>query len=101
MLARGGLRRDPGRLREIRARLLSHHHHAQQGDRYPPAVIIGASAYEFVMALHVVAVVAAFGVTFAYPIMFAAAARSDPRSLPLLYRLEYTTERWLINPGLF
>jgi hypothetical protein len=64
-------------------------------------VIVGASAYEFVMALHVVAVVAAFGVTFAYPIMFAAAARSDPRSLPLLYRLEYTTERWLINPGLF
>ena len=64
-------------------------------------MIVGASAYEFVIALHVVAVVAAFGVTFAYPIMFAAAARSDPRSLPLLYRLEYTIERWLVNPGLF
>jgi uncharacterized membrane protein len=63
-------------------------------------VILGASAYEIVMAMHIVAVVAAFGVTFAYPIMFAAAARHDPRSLPLLYRLEYTTERWLVNPGL-
>jgi hypothetical protein len=63
-------------------------------------VILGASAYEIVMAMHIVAVVAAFGVTFAYPIMFAAAAGHDPRSLPLVYRLEYTIERWLVNPGL-
>jgi hypothetical protein len=32
--------------------------------------------------------------------MFAAVSRSDPRSLPLVYRIEYTTERWLVNPGL-
>jgi len=63
-------------------------------------VILGASAYEIVIGIHIIAVVAAFGVTFAYPIMFAAAARHDPRGLPLLYRLEYTTERWLVNPGL-
>ena len=46
------------------------------------------------------AVVVAFGVTFAYPIMFAVAARQDPRALPLLHRVEYTIERLLINPGL-
>jgi hypothetical protein len=46
------------------------------------------------------AVVVAFGVTFAYPIMFAVGARRDPRSLPLLHRVEYTIERTLINPGL-
>jgi hypothetical protein len=46
------------------------------------------------------AVVVAFGVVFAYPIMFAVAARHDPRGLPLLHRVEYTTERLLINPGL-
>jgi len=45
-------------------------------------------------------VVVAFGVTFAYPIMFAVAARRDPRSLPLLHRIEYTIERMLVNPGL-
>jgi uncharacterized membrane protein len=61
---------------------------------------LAASAYEVVKAIHIVAVVAAFGVTFAYPIMFAVAARHDPRSLPLLYRLEYSIERWLVNPGL-
>jgi uncharacterized membrane protein len=65
-------------------------------------VIFGpaASAYELVLALHVMAVVVAFGVTFAYPIMFAVGARSDPRSLPTLHRVEYTIERFLINPGL-
>jgi len=59
-----------------------------------------ASLYEVVLAIHIMAVVVAFGVTFAYPIMFAVAARHDPRSLPLLHRVEYTIERTLINPGL-
>jgi hypothetical protein len=62
--------------------------------------VLAASAYEFVLAVHVMAVVAAFGVTFAYPIMFAVAARHGARSLPLMHRVEYTIERWLINPGL-
>jgi Predicted integral membrane protein (DUF2269) len=59
-----------------------------------------ASFYEVVLAIHVMAVVLAFGVTFAYPIMFAVAARHDPRSLPLMHRVEYTIERVLVNPGL-
>ena len=58
------------------------------------------SAYKVILAVHVMAVVIAFGVTFAYPIMFAVGARNDPRSLPTLHRVEYTIERWLINPGL-
>jgi hypothetical protein len=58
------------------------------------------SAYEIAIAVHIMAVVAAFGVTFAYPIMFAVAARSDPRSLPLIYRIEYSIERMLVSPGL-
>jgi len=62
----------------------------------PPA----ASAYELVMALHIMAVVAAFGVTFAYPIIFAVGAKTQPRAMPLLHRIEYTIERWLVNPSL-
>lgn len=58
------------------------------------------SLYKVVLAVHIMAVVVTFGVTFAYPIMFAVAARRDPRSLPLLHRIEYTLERVLINPGL-
>lgn len=63
-------------------------------------MIVAASAYEVILAIHIMAVVVAFGVTFAYPIMFAVAVRHDPRSLPLLHRVEHTIERQLINPGL-
>jgi hypothetical protein len=61
---------------------------------------IAASLFEVVLAIHIMAVVVAFGVTFAYPIMFAVAARHDPRGLALMHRVEYTIERTLINPGL-
>jgi hypothetical protein len=61
---------------------------------------LAASFYEVVLAVHIMAVVIAFGVTFAYPIMFAVAAKHGPRSLPLVHRIEYTVERMLINPGL-
>jgi Predicted integral membrane protein (DUF2269) len=56
--------------------------------------------YEVVLAIHIMAVVVAFGLTFAYPIVFAVAARHDPRSLPILHRISYTVERTLVNPGL-
>jgi len=59
-----------------------------------------ASFYDFVLAVHIMAVVVAFGVTFAYPVMFAVGAKQDPRSLPVLHRIEYTIERTLINGGL-
>ena len=59
-----------------------------------------ASFYDAVLGIHVMAVVIAFGVTFAYPIIFAVGARRDPRSLPVLHRIEYTIERVLINGGL-
>ena len=59
-----------------------------------------ASGYEIVLALHIIAVVVAFGATFVYPIMFAIGAGRDPRSLPVLHRVEYTIERTLMNFGL-
>ncbi|HEX7610923.1 MAG TPA: DUF2269 family protein [Solirubrobacteraceae bacterium] len=59
-----------------------------------------ATFYDFVLGIHVIAVVAAFGVTFALPLMYSVAARRDPRSLPLMHRVEYTIERMLVNPGL-
>ncbi len=62
--------------------------------------LLAVAFYEVVLAIHIMAVVVAFGVTFAYPIMFSVGARQDPRSLPLLHRIEYSIERRLINPGL-
>jgi hypothetical protein len=62
--------------------------------------VLAASAYEIVLAVHIMAVVVAFGVTFAYPIMFAITGRSEPRSLPLIHRIAYTLDRMLVNGGL-
>ncbi len=59
-----------------------------------------ASLYDFILALHIMAVVVAFGWTFALPIMFAIAAKRDPRSLPVLHRIEYMVSRYMLNPAL-
>jgi len=56
--------------------------------------------FEVVLAVHIMAVVVAFGVTFAFPIIFGVGARIEPRSLPLLHRIECSIEQRLINPGL-
>ncbi len=56
--------------------------------------------YEVVLALHIAAVVVAFGVTFAYPIIFAIVARQDPRALAALHRAEIVVGQRLIMPGL-
>ena len=61
---------------------------------------LAASAYEYVLALHIMSVVIAFGVTFAYPILFVVAARRDPATVPVLHRVEWVTERYLVNPAL-
>jgi hypothetical protein len=59
-----------------------------------------AALYEFVLALHVIAVVIAFGWTFALPLMFIVAARHAPRSLALVHRIEYTGMRVMLSPAL-
>src|SRR3954452_15689720 len=63
-------------------------------------VPVGVSAYDVILAVHIMAVVVAFGATFAYPIIYAVGARHGARSMPLLHRIEFTIERYLVNPGL-
>lgn len=55
---------------------------------------------DLVLAVHILAVVIGFGVTFAYPILFAAAARLDPNVTPWLLRTRQRVGRYLVNPGL-
>ncbi len=56
--------------------------------------------FEVVLAAHIMAVVVAFGVTFAYPIIFAVVEKADRRALPAIYRAELAVGQRLINPGL-
>jgi hypothetical protein len=55
--------------------------------------------YEVVVALHILAVVFAFGATFAYPVIFAVAGK-EPRSLPTVYRAIHAISQRVISPGL-
>ncbi len=63
-------------------------------------LIAAASLYDVVLAVHIMAVVIAFGVTFACPVIFTVGAKHGPRSLPLLHRIEYTTRALPDQPGL-
>ncbi len=63
-------------------------------------VVATVEFFQVVLAIHILAVVIGFGVTFAYPIMFAAARRADPAVLPWLYRTMQRFGRFLVNPGL-
>ena len=62
-------------------------------------LVIGVVLWELVLALHILAVVVAFGATFAYPVIFAVAAK-EPRSLPTVYRVIHAISRRVISPGL-
>lgn len=58
-----------------------------------------ATPFHVVLAIHVATIIMTFGVIFARPLVFAVASRQDPRSLPLLHRIEYTVDRYLVVPG--
>ncbi len=56
--------------------------------------------FQLVLAVHILAVVVAFGATFAYPVLFATANRLDPTVLPWLFGTMQRIGRLVINPGL-
>jgi hypothetical protein len=56
--------------------------------------------FQLVLAVHILAVVLAFGVTFAYPLFGIVGARMDPRAMPWFHRMQQVVGRRLINPAL-
>lgn len=54
--------------------------------------------YDVIVALHVMAIVIAFGVTFAYPILYAYVTRHHPRALPALHAAQDRIGKLLITP---
>jgi hypothetical protein len=65
-----------------------------------PAVIEAVTFFQIALAIHVMAVVVAFGVTFAYPIIHTVGSRIDPRAMPWMHRVQVEIWRRLITPGL-
>jgi hypothetical protein len=64
-------------------------------------VLISAVAFhDFILAIHILAAIIAFGVVFAYPLLLSAASRSEPSALPALLRGRQRIGRYFVNPGL-
>ena len=56
--------------------------------------------YDVVLAIHILAVVLAFGVVFAYPIIDSQAKRAGPAALPGLHRLHLALATRLVQPAM-
>lgn len=61
-----------------------------------PAVLF----FEVVLALHIAAIVVAFGVTFAYPVIYAVGIRMEPRAMPAIHRIQDHVGKRVITPGI-
>jgi Predicted integral membrane protein (DUF2269) len=64
-------------------------------------VLVSAVAFwQVVLAIHIAAVVIAFGVVFAYPVFVFVGSRIDRRAIPWFHRMQQQIGRRIINPGL-
>ena len=63
-------------------------------------MVIAVTFYTFVLAVHIASIVIAFGVTFAYPVMYAVGVRREPRSMPGFHRIQDTVGKTVISPFL-
>src|SRR5437763_9705730 len=63
-------------------------------------LVTAVAFWQVVLAIHIIAVVVAFGVTFAYPLFAAVGERIDPRAMPWFHRMQHVITRRLISPGL-
>jgi hypothetical protein len=63
-------------------------------------MIVAVTFYIFVLAAHIAAVVIAFGVTFAYPVMYTVGTRREPRSMPGFHRIQDMVGKTVITPFL-
>jgi hypothetical protein len=63
-------------------------------------LIPAVTFYTFVLAVHIAAIVIAFGVTFAYPVMYAVGLKREPRTMPGFHRIQDHVGKFVITPFL-
>ena len=63
-------------------------------------LVTAASFSDWIVAVHVLAVIVAFGGVFSYPLIDAALNRSDRRAVPAWHRLQRVLGQRVITPGL-
>jgi hypothetical protein len=63
-------------------------------------VVPAVTFYTFVLAAHIASIVIAFGVTFAYPVMYAVGLKREPRTMPGFHRIQDFVGKFVISPFL-
>lgn len=63
-------------------------------------MIVATSFFDVVLAIHIMAVVFAFGATLAYPVLLGTISKADSRALPALYKALHAISTRVIMPGL-
>lgn len=63
-------------------------------------MVLAVTFYTFALAIHIASIVIAFGVTFAYPVMYAVGIRSEARSMPGVHRIQDSVGKFVISPFL-
>ncbi|MDQ2699793.1 MAG: DUF2269 domain-containing protein [Actinomycetota bacterium] len=58
------------------------------------------TTYDISLWIHISAVVAGLGITFAEAVMFPLAMKTDPRNLPFVFRMQIIINRYFANPAL-
>lgn len=62
--------------------------------------MLAVTFFTFALAIHIAAVVIAFGVTFAYPVMYSVGIRTEARSMPGFHRIQDSVGKFVISPFL-
>jgi Predicted integral membrane protein (DUF2269) len=60
---------------------------------------LAVTGYLVVQSVHVMAVVAAYGLPMAYPLLLPYLRRRHPRSMPGVHDVQYRLNVWLTGPG--
>ena len=63
-------------------------------------MLFAIAFYDVVLTVHILAVVVAFGVVFAYPVLDAQIRRAGPGDLPALHRLHLALAQRVITPAM-
>ncbi|QEC46286.1 DUF2269 family protein [Baekduia soli] len=62
--------------------------------------MLALAFYDVVLAVHIMAVVVAFGVIFAYPVIVPWMRRTHPAAMPSLHGAQVRVGRMVISPGM-
>jgi hypothetical protein len=60
---------------------------------------LAVTGYLVVQSVHIMAVVAAYGLPLAYPLFIPYVRRNHPRSMPGVHDVQYRLNVWLTGPG--